>query len=73
MKNRVSLLAGAVSVWIMTFMAGAEGETASEAGRAMYLIGIAKSIGYFLLVMGVIFGVVLFTDWIGKKIQNRKK
>jgi len=73
MKNRVRLLAGAISVWIMTFMAGAEGETASEAGQAVDLIGMAKFFGYFLLVMGVIFGALLLTGWIGKKIQNRKK
>lgn len=34
---------------------------------------IAKSMGYFLLVMAVIFGALLLTKWIGKKWGNHKK
>jgi len=59
----------ALTLWCAQLPVFAEESASAQeaAGRAGTLLVMGKFIGYFLLVMGVIFAALLLTNWIGKK------
>jgi len=71
MKKWITAATGAASMWMLGLAAAAESGT--DPDRALAAADIGRFVGYFLMVMGVIFVALLLTDWIGKKWNNHKK